>query len=319
MTFVADHEITFLWKRARSASAYWFFAIRYLGFVGNIPVTVFTFYTMAPKLLYFPEGPFAGVMHITSGISWYSLAHNLLFQVWICDPPRNSADLAAVVMLLRIYALYGRNIRLLVCLLGLSVPLISVIVWSMLGQHSESIVILPGCHSSISRSTVHYSDLGLIVRPTPSFHTLNANKLTDLAAAWEALFVYDALIFGLTVFKTYSTWRRAGSQHYLPIHILILRDGALYFAAMALANLLNIVTFYLSGPILAGSLSTFASCMSVALMSRLMLNLHQKAHVGVLTHLNLSFDDGVVLGTFDPDNNNIPPTAELSTQTHVPP
>ncbi|KAJ6565024.1 hypothetical protein DFH09DRAFT_1363982 [Mycena vulgaris] len=176
-------------------------------------------------------------------------------------------------MMLRIYALYGRNVRFLACFLALSTPFLAVIVWSIVG-HDRHFETLPGCHVSVSVATAH-----------------------QLSAGWGAFFLYDSLIFGLTVGKTYATWRRADSQEYMPIHSLIFRDGALYFAAMAMSNLCNIVTYYISGPILAGSLSTFASCVSVTIMSRLMLNLHEKAHVGVLTHL--SFDDDVVLGAID--------------------
>ncbi|KAJ8453745.1 hypothetical protein ONZ45_g19585 [Pleurotus djamor] len=51
-------------------------------------------------------------------------------------------------------------------------------------------------------------------------------------------------------------------------------SGALYFAVMVLANLLNILTFYLPSPLLRGSLATFASLTSVTMISRLLLNLH---------------------------------------------
>lgn len=45
-----DDEISFLWNRTGSVSWFWFFAVRYAGFVGNLPVTVFSFYTMEPKV-----------------------------------------------------------------------------------------------------------------------------------------------------------------------------------------------------------------------------------------------------------------------------
>ncbi|KAH9171083.1 hypothetical protein EDB89DRAFT_1193700 [Lactarius sanguifluus] len=58
---------------------------------------------------------------------------------------------------------------------------------------------------------------------------------------------------------------------------VLLRDGALYFAVMALANLANIFTFYFSRPALKGFLSTPASCVSVTLCSRLVLHLYEVA------------------------------------------
>jgi len=58
---------------------------------------------------------------------------------------------------------------------------------------------------------------------------------------------------------------------------VFLRDGVIYFAVMALANLANIFTFYFSGPALKGFLSAPASCVSVTLCSRLALHLYEVA------------------------------------------
>ncbi|KAJ7459993.1 hypothetical protein B0H11DRAFT_2316078 [Mycena galericulata] len=241
-----DSEVGIVWKRARSASACWFFLVRYAGLVGNLPVTVFTFYTIPVK--------------------WFARLH--------FDAPREKLKsfpqlIVSIVMLIRIHALYGRNLRFLAGFLAMSLPLLAVIVWSVQsqGQRSDTVLGFPGCHTS---------------SPQPSNY--------HLAAAWEGLFAYDCLVFGLTVFKTFSTWRRTGSEaDHLPIHTLILRDGALYFAAMAMANLGNIITFY---PILSGSLSTFASCMSVTLMARLMLNLHKTSEAGA--HIDFDWNSAVV-------------------------
>ncbi|KAJ7355271.1 hypothetical protein DFH08DRAFT_954768 [Mycena albidolilacea] len=252
-----DIEIDFMWRRARSASAYWFFAVRYAGLVGNIPVTVFTFYTIPAKAV------LVGTQLIVS------------------------------IILVRIHALYDRNLRLLLSVLGISLPLLAFIFWSFLGEGSKSdpVLGLPGCHTSLPKSASFRAFSALV-----SLYS-TANEFLDLAAAWEALFLYDTMMFGLTVFKTYSTWRRTDSEsNNIPIHRLILRDGALYFGAMALANLCNIITFYLAGPNLSGSLSTFASCMSVTLMARLMLNLYNTADAGSgeLADLDLSLRSQVV-------------------------
>uniref|UniRef100_A0A0W0FB88 Uncharacterized protein n=1 Tax=Moniliophthora roreri TaxID=221103 RepID=A0A0W0FB88_MONRR len=52
---------------------------------------------------------------------------------------------------------------------------------------------------------------------------------------------------------------------------------------MVLANLANILTFYLCGPFMRGGLSTFVSCISVTMLYRLMLNLHSNADTGLYT------------------------------------
>jgi len=52
-------------------------------------------------------------------------------------------------------------------------------------------------------------------------------------------------------------------------------------SVMALANLSNILSFYLGGPFSRGIMSTLASSVSVTMMSRLMLNLHETAELGI--------------------------------------
>ncbi|KAJ7655486.1 hypothetical protein B0H17DRAFT_1214005 [Mycena rosella] len=158
--------------------------------------------------------------------------------------------------------------------------------WSMHGQHA-----LPssasGCHVEITGATVQ-----------------------QLAFPWEGLFVFDTVIFGLTVFNAYTTTRQLGSLMHLPLHRIIMRDGVSFllfeqntfdiahdlrypifrvmFSIMALANLANICTFYLGGPLFHDSFATFASCISVTMMSRLMLNLHEHADIGILTSWDAS-------------------------------
>lgn len=53
--------------------------------------------------------------------------------------------------------------------------------------------------------------------------------VTGLAAAWEALFLYDSMIFGLTLYKTWSTSREyvTTSRSLPPLVTLIFRDGEL--------------------------------------------------------------------------------------------
>ncbi|KAF5318709.1 hypothetical protein D9619_010635 [Psilocybe cf. subviscida] len=127
-----------------------------------------------------------------------------------------------------------------------------------------------------------------------------------IAGAWEALLVYDCIIFGLTIFKTWS----ARHHHVItgisiPLTTLLLRDGAIYFAVLVFCNLLNILTFYVrivllfpgisltplafTGPFLRGELAAFATCMSIVMICRLMLNLHRIVDSGIhTTHRTLT-------------------------------
>ncbi|KAF5383176.1 hypothetical protein D9615_004895 [Tricholomella constricta] len=62
--------------------------------------------------------------------------------------------------------------------------------------------------------------------------------MIGLATAWEGLFVYDAILFGLTVAKTCRTRRLHGN---VPILALVFRD----VSVITLANATNIVTYWL--------------------------------------------------------------------------
>lgn len=94
--------------------------------------------------------------------------------------------------------------------------------------------------------------------------------------------LFDMTVFGLTLIQSYKhrenlRWfrgletERSGT---LGLVELLFRDGAIYFGVMALVNLANVLTFYVTSDPLRGSLSTFASCVSITMMSRLVLNLH---------------------------------------------
>ncbi|KAI6012069.1 hypothetical protein PISMIDRAFT_332445 [Pisolithus microcarpus 441] len=80
--------------------------------------------------------------------------------------------------------------------------------------------------------------------------------------------------------------------------VLLLRDGAIYFGIVAIANLANIVSFYAAPELLKGGLSTFSICIAITMVSRLMLNLHKTADTGIFSHRqHLTNDRGGTLFT----------------------
>ncbi|RDB22108.1 hypothetical protein Hypma_010738 [Hypsizygus marmoreus] len=182
------------------------------------------------------------------------VAHSLnftivsFFQILVC-----------VLLTLRIYALYSCSLRILAYMVGSGTIVAGVLCWTLFGQKITSAGHGSGCHIGLSSDTA-----------------------IRLAGAWEALFVYDSILFTLTMAKT---WRGRHEFPFnrasVPVIYLIFRDGAIYFAVMALANFANIMTFYFCGPFMRGGLSTFGSAISVTMMSRLMLNLHESADAGI--------------------------------------
>ncbi|KAJ7917357.1 hypothetical protein B0H13DRAFT_2322457 [Mycena leptocephala] len=113
---------------------------------------------------------------------------------------------------------------------------------------------LSGCHTAIPRSSAF-----------------------RLAGAWEAQLVCDTMVFALTV-------RRAYVQRTSPLYTgsliqKMLTDGGMYFGIIVIANLANLLTFYIGDILLSGFLSWFTTSLSVTLLSRLMLNLHEAAGI----------------------------------------
>ncbi|KAF7350273.1 hypothetical protein MVEN_01331300 [Mycena venus] len=217
----ADTEINLLWRRRKSLSAYWFYINRYFGFFSGISVSALPFLTLSSE----------------------ACKHYSFFRETVIVATQ---VIAGIIMVIRVYALYGRDWRIL---------------WSMLGIGGISFGRLLGGNYSLALDSIR-----LI-----------------LIFCWldKGLFIFDTVIFALTVYNAYRTRRSMIPSPNL--YTLVVRDGAMYFGIMALSNLANIASYYFSGPILPGSLATFASCVSITMISRMILNLHEHANIGILS------------------------------------
>ncbi|THU88779.1 hypothetical protein K435DRAFT_842063 [Dendrothele bispora CBS 962.96] len=165
----------------------------------------------------------------------------------------------SILLTIRIYAIYDRQKKILFYMASFGAILAGLALFALFtkfGPPTKSAISLTslGCHTNL----------------------LLISHAAQEAAAWEALFVYDVLLFTMVLLKGYKT---KGSLERVPILDLVLRHGAIYFAVMALANLANIFTFYFAGPSTRGSLSTFSSAISVTMISRLTFNLHSSAKI----------------------------------------
>ncbi|KAJ6511677.1 hypothetical protein DFH09DRAFT_1197742 [Mycena vulgaris] len=229
-------EVRYIWNKPKTASAYCFFLNRYFAAFGDVAVTVYSYHKV-------PE----------SGCPNWNLFRQILLivnQVTVC-----------LLLTLRIYALYGRDKRIISCMLGVGVVLLAVSIWAAsraggVPQRGE-----PGCNIADPR------DVAIMV-----------------AIPWEAVFVYDVMIFCLLFYKSHRTRRDSGLRWaQIPLLSLLIRDGSIYFALMAIVNLANILTSYIAEPLLVSCLSTLASNISVTMMSRLMLNLHAVESAGIFS------------------------------------
>lgn len=173
--------------------------------------------------------------------------------------------IVCLILTLRTYALYGRSKRLLVLLVIIILAFAGGAAAETFGRYSSTVTNLPegGC-----------------------YQTYTADTNIRLGVAWMALFVYELLIFVLTisrVFKIRGFLRLSLTKSRRNIVVVMFQDGAMYFGVMTLINIPNILTYYRGSDITRGFLSTFTSCMSVTLISRLMLNLHKSIDAGILS------------------------------------
>ncbi|KIK65885.1 hypothetical protein GYMLUDRAFT_70162 [Collybiopsis luxurians FD-317 M1] len=145
--------------------------------------------------------------------------------------------IVTILMTMQIVVLYGRDKRVIVGL-----------VFAIVLGICVTIVSLTFSHSTIA---VSLYPIGLV------------------STGWVLTLIYDALLFSMTLFKAYQ--ERSQPKVKLSLFMIIVQDGSMYFGYAYL----NMLTFFDS--LLRGTFSPFTSCMSVTLMSQLMLHLHKIA------------------------------------------
>ncbi|KAJ7473119.1 hypothetical protein B0H11DRAFT_2037361 [Mycena galericulata] len=127
---------------------------------------------------------------------------------------------------------------------------------------------------SLGIAAVTTMSLGIVRPCLPPVATWTNSAHTGTAAAWEAQLACDILILCLTLRCAVTYHRSVGLGSGSLLRIMV-RDGKSPFMVICAVNVANIVMLYI---ITAGSLTWFASAISVTMISRLMLNLHDAAN-----------------------------------------
>ncbi|KAJ6511718.1 hypothetical protein DFH09DRAFT_1197865 [Mycena vulgaris] len=255
---IYDHLLTFgsevkhIWSSRLRPSTCWFLAVRYIGLAASITISVFYF------------GDLSHEVCVKMQMAWELL---LVMQEVLVE----------CTLGLRVLAMYGLNLWILLCLLPAGGLSASLALWAIVKYGRPQMLSAPGlsgCHTSIPRDSAF-----------------------RLAGAWEAQIVCDTLVFALTVRRAYVQ-RRASPRYMGTMMERMVTDGAMYFGLIVIANIANLLTFYLGDVrpsiilqprvhtlqvLLSGLLSWFTTSLSVTLLCRLMLNLHDAAGVGIDT------------------------------------
>ncbi|KAJ7723490.1 hypothetical protein DFH07DRAFT_946507, partial [Mycena maculata] len=229
--FTLDWETSRYWGTKINWPTGLFFANRYGTLLGNIPIVFQSFWNT-------PGTP--NKIRVCAVLNTYHQFFIIVMQT-----------IGGVMLILRTYALYERNNRILILMVTVSAAIVGVVVWSTLasGKAASNTPALPlyiGCTYEIT----HAQSVGLVI-------------------AWASLGGFDCMIFILTLYRALS--RRHLSR--LNLVTVLIRDGSIYFAVMVVSNLSNILTFVFGAAHTRGVATTFTNIISSVMISRLMLNL----------------------------------------------
>jgi len=164
------------------------------------------------------------------------------------------------MLILRTYALYGRNNRVLGFMLAFAAGVICIVVWSTISSDHNP---------AADQDSVLPLDIGCATAVPDS-------ESKGQMIAWSAHGLFDCMIFVLTLYKTLRRRRPPDGFNLLTV---LMRDGCIYFGVIVILNLGNIFSYALGTTDTRGLFNTTTNIMSSLLISRLMFNIRDPALV----------------------------------------
>ncbi|KAF7345313.1 hypothetical protein MSAN_01908100 [Mycena sanguinolenta] len=251
LTFGA--EVKYIWSSKLRPGTCLLLAIRYLGLGANITICAYNFIYFTHEVRRRIAAPPASFNLLVAS------SKNCVKMQWVWMMFIVFLELLVEVTLaLRVYAMYGLNKWILACLLSTNVAAGVVALFAIIeyGKNPD-LLAAPG----FSGCDAAYPTRSVAARP---------------AGGWEATLVCDILVFGLTARRAFIQ-RKISPLYSGSLIERMATDGTMYFGIIVLACLANALTFYLGDAMLSGFLSWLTTNLSLTLLSRLMLNLHEAA------------------------------------------
>lgn len=194
-----DEEVKYIWSKASRKISIAFLFLRYVGLAVMLTVYgLLCFFHVIGQ----PEKSPGGTL--TGAVTADALMMAMVFYI-------------ALLFLWRIYALYERNLRLVVGLLIIGTLIMSTSVAMLLRAKAST--------TSLIQKKTYYS------------------------ASWLGLLLWDILICILTIVKTHRTHlanNLLSRQSQTPMISIIFRDGISYFLILTSITLSNLLTNYLA-------------------------------------------------------------------------
>ncbi|KAF7366209.1 hypothetical protein MVEN_00498100 [Mycena venus] len=300
-------EAKYIWKSKLRPSTLWFLLLRYTCLISSIWMytfyfAVFDYEFVISKLFspsYFPLPSPTITTHMLSCVKM-----NILWQVLVVL----QEFLIESTLIVRVFAMYGRNPWILVALGAQALLVLAIALWGNIKNGRPQILTspgpgIPGCHFAISRTTAIRACLYKSELPKHLYVPV-CDVQTGIAGAWAGIIACDVVIFLLTLWKAYTQRRSNSALMYRSTTLVerMWRDGAMYFGMIVLMNTANLLTYYFGDVgfcsnststvlaladgyknLLAGFLSWPALSLAITLLSRLILNLHEAWHIGIET------------------------------------
>ncbi|KAI0786279.1 hypothetical protein C8Q75DRAFT_808675 [Abortiporus biennis] len=255
-TLTFSDECHYIWQRRFSGATGFFFVNRYFTLIYIISFMLVNLvpFGLTPSVSVTPNVIFATLFLLMSASHLLDvrspIPHSLIYHLLDVDISLN----VSAIMCLRLYAIWSRNIKILVvfALLGAVPPIIRVV------NNSKSTLI-----------KLELTHVSRII--TSSISTLKPNISKPLARLWLVLpsysIFYDALILAITWAKTAGIRKVLGSYS---VVTYLLRDGAIYFLFLMI---LNITTLIGNKTLTLGGVPLISEAVASILISRFMLNL----------------------------------------------
>lgn len=123
---------------------------------------------------------------------------------------------------------------------------------------------------------------------------------STLIAFWALPLAYDTITFLLTGYMSYALWCR---EVRTPILTVLFRDGLIYFTAIFMMNVLNVILFTTMPPTLQAINLPATAMLGIVMSSRLVLNIRSPGRgedeSGVAVMKTTQFNTGIPVGYSD--------------------
>ncbi|KAF7350301.1 hypothetical protein MVEN_01334200 [Mycena venus] len=237
-----NDEIRTYWGTHTTLASVLFYLNRYVSMVGNtVPIVMENLWTTGND--YDPHK-----IQACRAVQTFHQYFSIIAQIFV-----------AGLLIMRTYALYERNRKVLIFTTGITLTAVIVGAYILFSGKGE----------------FRHRQLGVCQDWLRQWFGYRRESSAGFGLGWVGMLVFDMAIFVLTTWKALALSKEQRGGHSL--FTILIRDGSIFFFVMMAANGSNILTFFYAGLHTRGVATTFTNVISSVMISRLMLNLRLHA------------------------------------------